>query len=144
MAASEIRRFTRKDLADQHGKTILWCTHNLKEAEEICDRLAIIHKGKIIAGGALEDMQQLMEEGNFYHLEIDHWPENALQELGDLPVRTFHNNGYTNLEIRAMQEDIPVVIERLMARGIKVYTCTRKQPDLETIFERLISYERKE
>ena len=141
MAASEFRRFTRKELVGEQGKTVLWCTHNLKEAEEVCDRLAIIHKGKVIASGALEDMQCLMDDGNFYQLKIDHWPEDGLQDFGVLPMRTFQNNGYVDLELSAKQEDIPILLERLVGSGIKVYTCTRKQPDLEEIFEKLINHE---
>ena len=52
VAASDLRRFTIKELAERQGKTVLWCTHNLKEAGEVCGCLAIIHKGKVIASGS--------------------------------------------------------------------------------------------
>ena len=141
VAASQFRKLTKKELAGEQGKTVLWCTHNLKEAEEVCDRLAIIHKGKVIASGALEDMQRLMDDGSYYQLKIDHWPEHGLQDFGFLPMRTFRSNGYVDLEVRAKQEQIPSLLKRLVGSGIKVYTCTPKQPDLETIFEKLIDQE---
>lgn len=144
VAASQFRKLTQKELAGQQGKTVLWCTHNLKEAEEVCDRLAIIHKGKVIASGALEDMQRLMDDGDFYQLKIDHWPQDASQKFGLLPMRIFQNNGYVDLELKANEEQIPSLLNRLMGSGIKVYTCTCKQPDLETIFQRLINHKRVE
>jgi ABC-2 type transport system ATP-binding protein len=140
VAASQFRKLTQKELAGRQGKTVIWCTHNLKEAQEVCHGLAIIHKGKVIASGALEDMHRLMDDGNFYQLKIDHWPENGLQDFSVLPMHTFRNNGYVDLEVRAKQEQIPSLLKCLMLSGIKVYTCTRKQPDLETIFERLIGH----
>jgi ABC-2 type transport system ATP-binding protein len=36
---------------EDQGKTILWCTHNLQEAADICDSLAIINRGRLIAAG---------------------------------------------------------------------------------------------
>jgi len=140
VAASELRKLTRKELSGQHGKTILWCTHNLKEAEEVCDRLAIIHKGKVIASGSLEDMRSLVDDDSFYQLKIDHMPEDALGTLGLFPMRTFRNNGYMELELKAKEENIPHLLKHLVASGIKVYNCTRKETDLEEIFEKLINH----
>jgi len=140
VAASQFRKLTQKELAGHQGKTVIWCTHNLKEAQEVCHGLAIIHKGKIIATGSLEHMQGLMDDGSFYQLKIDHWPEHGLQDSGGLPIRTFRNNGYVDLEVRAKEDEIPSLLNRLMSSGIKVYTCTPKQPDLEKIFERLIAH----
>ncbi|NVM21042.1 MAG: ABC transporter ATP-binding protein [Desulfobacterales bacterium] len=141
VASSALRKLTRKELAAKQDKTVLWCTHNLKEAEEVCDRLAIIHKGKVIASGNLDDMQSLMDGGSSYQLKIDHWPEDALQRFAFFPVRTFQNNGYVDLELKAKEEQIPSVLKHLIGSGIKVYTCTRKETDLEEIFERLINQE---
>jgi len=40
-----------------HGKCILFSTHIMREAEKLCDRLAILHRGKILAEGALEQLR---------------------------------------------------------------------------------------
>ena len=138
VAASEFREFTKKELKQRQGKTVLWCTHNLKEAEEVCDRLAIIHKGKVIASGSLEDMQTLMGNEGLYHIRIDHWPEGASEKLGIIPMNAFSNNGYVELKLREKQENMPRLLKTLFDSGIKVYTCTHKEIDLEDIFEKLI------
>ena len=41
-----------------HGKCILFSTHIMREAERLCDRLAIIHRGQILAEGTLEELRQ--------------------------------------------------------------------------------------
>jgi len=46
-----------KRLADQ-GKTIFMSTHTLKVAEDICDRIGIIHKGRLVATGTAEDLRR--------------------------------------------------------------------------------------
>ena len=57
IAASELINLTLNELTARQSKTIIWCTHNLKEAEEVCSRIAIIHKGNVVASGSLEYMQ---------------------------------------------------------------------------------------
>lgn len=45
-----------KKLVLTHRTTIIWCTHNLYEAEEICDRVAILNHGKVLYSGKLKDI----------------------------------------------------------------------------------------
>ena len=53
MAALEMQRVIR-ELRDE-GKTIIFSTHIMSEAEKLCDRIAIIHEGRILALGTLEE-----------------------------------------------------------------------------------------
>jgi ABC-2 type transport system ATP-binding protein len=56
IAKRKLLTFTKETLAKQEQKTIIWCTHNLHEAEEICDRVTILDRGKILYCGGLQDM----------------------------------------------------------------------------------------
>ncbi|AGF78340.1 ABC-type multidrug transport system, ATPase component [Desulfocapsa sulfexigens DSM 10523] len=56
IATRKLLTFTKETLARQEQKTIIWCTHNLHEAEEICDHATILHKGKVLYSGKLEEM----------------------------------------------------------------------------------------
>ncbi len=40
------------------GKTVIFSTHVMREAEKLCDRIAVIHQGRIMAEGTLEDLRQ--------------------------------------------------------------------------------------
>ena len=55
IATRKLLKFTKEDLADREQKTIIWCTHNLHEANDICDRAIILHKGEVIYSGTLND-----------------------------------------------------------------------------------------
>jgi len=59
-----------------HGKCILFSTHIMREAEKLCNRLAIIHRGKILAEGPLEALRQEHGEHDleelFFRLISDH------------------------------------------------------------------------
>ncbi|MCP4369566.1 MAG: ABC transporter ATP-binding protein, partial [Deltaproteobacteria bacterium] len=52
-----------KNLAKQ-GVTVFMSTHTLKIAEEICDRIGVIHKGQLIATGTTEDLQREAQVSN--------------------------------------------------------------------------------
>jgi len=47
----EIRKFVRERVVGKLGKTVLLVTHSLLEAEQVCDRLAILHRGQIVSMG---------------------------------------------------------------------------------------------
>ena len=79
--------FTKETLARQEQKTIIWCTHNLHEAEDICDRVTILHKGMVLYSGRLEDM-------------VDSKSPNIEQAFGTL-VDSFQNSPSVDAVIEA-------------------------------------------
>jgi len=54
----EIRRFVRERVVAKLGKTVLLVTHSLLEAEQVCDRLAILHRGQIVSIGTPQEIKQ--------------------------------------------------------------------------------------
>lgn len=54
----EIRKLMRGLLVGRLGKTVLLVTHSLAEAEQACDRLAILHRGKIVAIGTVDEVKR--------------------------------------------------------------------------------------
>jgi ABC-2 type transport system ATP-binding protein len=48
---AEIRKFLRQTVVDKLGKTVFLITHDLAEAEQVCDRLVILHQGRIVGTG---------------------------------------------------------------------------------------------
>lgn len=62
------------------GKTVLFSTHTMSEAEKLCDRIAIIHKGRILACGTLDELR--VRSGQRYLEDIFVW---VLSEHGEEP-----------------------------------------------------------
>jgi sodium transport system ATP-binding protein len=52
----------------EQGKCILFSTHIMREAEKLCDRLAIVHRGQMLAEGALDDLADRHEERDLEEL----------------------------------------------------------------------------
>lgn len=142
IAAFEIRSFVRQDLCGQMQKTIVWCTHNLKEAEETCNRLVFIHKGKIIASGTLDEMRNLTDPENYFYVKADRFPEKVLQEkLSIQPIEISRNNGSVEAVFKVVPDRIPDLLRQLLDRGVNIYTFTHRQASLENIFEKLVRHD---
>ncbi len=58
---------TVAELRDQ-GKCIIFSTHIMREAERLCDRVAIMHRGRILAEGTVDELRQRHEEGDLEEL----------------------------------------------------------------------------
>jgi ABC-2 type transport system ATP-binding protein len=58
ISQGEIRKLIRGLLIDRLGTTVLLVTHSLAEAEQVCDRLAILHRGQIVASGTVEEVKR--------------------------------------------------------------------------------------
>lgn len=55
----DVQRFVH-DLRDNHDATIIICTHDMDEAEQLCDQLAIMDQGRLIATGTVTELKQLV------------------------------------------------------------------------------------
>lgn len=142
IGASEIKKFVLKELAGNQNKTILWCTHNLREAEEMCSNIAIIHKGRIIAEGSFKLLQTVFEQEHSYRFDLENCSIEKLAELDISPSIIIRNNGRLEFEVTVREDEIPVYINRLVGSGVHIHACTNKPLDLEEIFERLVKNDR--
>ncbi len=67
------------------GKTILITTHNMDEADELCNRLAIIDHGKVIALGTPKELKATIPGGYILHLRFSATPPELIERLKHLP-----------------------------------------------------------
>ena len=57
MMIAEFKLFLKKELVERQGKTIVLATHQLQTAEQLCDRIAIMNRGRCVAVGSLEELR---------------------------------------------------------------------------------------
>jgi ABC-2 type transport system ATP-binding protein len=137
-AATNIRKFVKQTLVSGLGKTVLWCTHNLQEAADICDSLAIINHGRLIATGRSTDIASMINMESNFMLKVDHWPSDNTFDGRRFPHKVIQNNGFVKVEVKSSEDHIPILINQLVESNVRVYQCEAKKPDLKTIFEKLI------
>jgi ABC-2 type transport system ATP-binding protein len=65
----------------QAGKTVLLTTHYMFEADELCDRIAVINKGEIVASGTPRDLKQIVAERTVIEIEAFGVTEDALERV---------------------------------------------------------------
>ncbi|HEX7480577.1 MAG TPA: ATP-binding cassette domain-containing protein [Polyangiales bacterium] len=126
-----------RELRKGGGLTISLTTHYLDEAQVLCDRVAIVDRGRIVALGTPRELQASVPGSDTLNLTLDAAVSDALaQALSQLPgVRkldraelqlTVHADGGARL--------LPRVIEQLSAAGIKVLSASVSQISLEDVF----------
>jgi len=120
---------------------VLLTTHYMDEAERLCDRLAIIDHGQVIAEGTPLDLIERL--GGHHVVEFEASGESgdgaALEHWQALPgvesVR--HDDGLVCLNVREPHLTIPALLEAVQKRGSQLQHLTTRQASLEDVFVRL-------
>jgi ABC-2 type transport system ATP-binding protein len=119
------------------GKTIVLTTHNMDEADALCDRLAIIDHGRIIAQGTPFELKASIPGGYLLRLRFDRVPEQFATELralaGVLEVRAADQAGADVYASRGGSL-IPAIVTAAQAAGVELRDVTISEPSLETLF----------
>lgn len=119
-----------KKLAHQQGVAIFISSHILSEMQLICDRAAIIDKGKLIKVLTLEELNT-NASGRFV-IKTDN-PKKAVTLLkADYPETLQTDNGF--ISINASEQDIPAVLKVLINKNISVYQVKPVTENLESMF----------
>jgi ABC-type multidrug transport system ATPase subunit len=128
----QTRKLIRR-LRDEFRLTVLLSSHLLTEIEQLCNRVGIIHEGRLLYEGAPE---ALVGSSGLYKLRVDD-SSGAFELLTKESLVTVSRNGASFLHINADAESVPAVNALLVAHGIKVYEISPAQESLEEAFLRL-------
>lgn len=113
--------------------TVLLSSHLLTEIEQLCNRVGIIHEGRLLYEGGPE---ALVVPASLYKIRVDDLSR-AFDLLSKESQVKVSRNGTSLLRIEADAESISAVNALLVARGIKVYELSPAQESLEEAFLRL-------
>ena len=128
----ETRKLIRR-LRDEFRLTVLLSSHLLTEIEQLCNRVGIIHEGRLLYEGGPE---ALVAPTSLYKVRVDDL-SGAFELLAREPGVTVSQNGTSFLRIDADEESISAVNALLVGNGIKVYELSPAQESLEEAFLRL-------
>lgn len=125
------------------GATIIYTTHYMEEVEEICNRIIIIDKGKIIAQGTNEELKDLVSIGEKVTIELEEIDEKYLNE-----IKKFKNIIEVKLEGKVLyitytkgNHDLGDLIEYLKEKQIKYNKIFSELPSLNDVFLELTGTE---
>jgi ABC-2 type transport system ATP-binding protein len=145
LSARELRTFIREVLINQLGRTVVLVTHRLEEAEELCDRVAIIKQGKILACGPIAEIKQHVTARQRYQIKVQALPSPALEGLKAIPgvVQLQYKNGVLpvteiDLTLNDENETLPEVMHYLVTQGGRVQACHAQRLSLEDAFVQLV------
>jgi ABC-2 type transport system ATP-binding protein len=115
-------------LKKKEKMTILLTTHYMEEAEYLCDRVAIIDYGKIIA---MDHVSKLKSElkGDVIKLEVDN-AEKAVATLKD--AKSF--DGHVQLTVKGADKKLVGILSKLSRAGVEVKSVNIKKPSLNDVF----------
>lgn len=118
------------------GSTIIYTTHYMEEAEELCTRISIMDHGKVIAEGTKEELKSLITNANIIFVTVDSIAKVYEKELNS--ISGVMNIGINDNTVKiASSKDInnlDRIILYFTQRGISIKNVETKVPDLETVF----------
>ncbi|WP_439472711.1 ABC transporter ATP-binding protein [Brevundimonas sp.] len=115
-----------RSLAADDGVTVVLASHQLSEVQRICDRVAIMNKGKLVLEGAVSELTAAGGE----RLRLIGTPVEKV--LGALSVKATRDGEAVLAEIR--REDGPALIRALVEQGVDIHEAKWVGADLESIF----------
>jgi len=116
----------------QAGKTVLLTTHYMEEAHRLCDQIAIVDQGRIIAQGAPDDLLR-----QHFPAAVIRLPAAALPDCEQLPEDIELTDG----RVEIFTDDVPVAIARLEGLGANLGDLQISAPTLEDLFIKLTGHD---
>jgi ABC-type multidrug transport system ATPase subunit len=145
VSARDFRAFLKDELSGRRGCTVLLATHNTEEALRLCDRVAILDRGKLLAVGAPRALKEQLA-GERYQLwtrHPDHPTFALLAERGVIRSRLTDGrvrDGWSVVEIDVPGglAQIAQALEFLVSRGAAIARCERADLSLADLIERVM------
>ena len=135
--SSHMIRNLIKDL-NEDGTTVFLTTHYIEEADQLCQRVAIINKGRIIAVDKPEKLKASVEKHQIIEISFDRNPdlEHRLADVKDIEKIVRFGDKF-RLHVRNTSETVPVLVDFAKANGLSIVTINTLSPSLEDVFVRI-------
>jgi ABC-2 type transport system ATP-binding protein len=143
-SARTIRKFLRGWIGERPGRTMLLTTHYMAEADELCDRLAIIDRGQVLACDTPARLKRRVQKYPIFELSLAPGSDGvaALNRLPGVHQATRTETPNT-LDLKvALEEESAVgaVVQTVVGSGGKILTLKKVEPTLEDVFIELVGH----
>lgn len=142
-ASRDVREFIKRWMRNDENRTLLLTTHYMAEADELCDRVAIINQGKVLACDSPANLKKLLQKDAIFHISL-YTPNGISLEnfehitgvkncvLSQKPDETF-------LDLILENESIlSEIISEIGRQSLRLNRLEKKEPTLEDVFIKLV------
>jgi ABC-2 type transport system ATP-binding protein len=142
-ASRDVRGFIKTWMHDNPERTLLLTTHYMVEADELCDRVAIINGGKVLACDKPAKLKQTLQRDALFQLEVTPLNGLGMDSFEALPGvrKVVHSprDGSSLLEFILAQEDVLGTVINTMSRNdVRIINLQKREPTLEDVFVELV------
>lgn len=144
-ASRIVRSFTRDWLRENPDRTLLLTTHYMAEADELCDRIAIIDHGKVLACDTPTNLKRLLQRQPVFEISASGIDQRIIGALGQAPgvVRLSgeaeeNSSAYKLRFILQEESAIGSVVSSLTAENARIISLQKIEPSLEDVFIKLV------
>lgn len=118
------------------GATVIYTSHYMQEVDDICDRIAIVDKGNVIAEGTSEELKNLIGDKRVFNItvkeKIDNF-EDKLLEITGIEKVAYSENQYKISTIKNANL-LTKIMETTLSLGGKIVNIENSEPSLENVF----------
>lgn len=143
--AKDIRKFIREKVIKERGKTVLLTTHYMFEAEEMCDRVGFLNKGKLVAVGPSDELKRRIPSGFSMEVLVTRSTDEVLEGLKNLEnvkklITTDYEGQIDDEKINRLiinvdsDKAVPEVLNYMSTKHCRVVSVNLRGPTLEDLF----------
>jgi ABC-2 type transport system ATP-binding protein len=144
-ASREVRHLIREWLDEDKSRTLLLTTHYMVEADELCDRVAIINQGRVLDCDTPAVLKQRLQKDAIFEIETSPLNGLSVTKLETLPgiikVTCQEVDGSATLNFILKEEAVlAVIINTLTAANVRIMKLSKHEPTLEDVFVTLVGH----
>ena len=120
----------------EHGIALLLTTHYLDEADRLCDRLAIMDHGKVVASGTPTELKRKVSGGDIVDANFSSLPDAAIKALerAEFVNEVKRRDSSLTILVKNGAEAVPKIVELVDSNGGKLRTITLRELTLDDVF----------
>jgi ABC-2 type transport system ATP-binding protein len=123
-------------LRREQGMTIVLTTHYMREAEQLCDEIAFVKAGRVLALGTADELKRQIRIGDVVALRLDPPEAPWLADMVGV-LRYASARGRIECTVDHAEKRLPEILDALHAEGVVVRDVQVREPELEEVFVEL-------
>lgn len=145
VSAQALVSLIRTQVGGGSGLTIIITTHILHDVEQLCDRVAIMNKGRIVASGSIGELRFVLRPYDRYRLKLRGLRDRTLDKIEEVPgmvncAKISQEEGVVEVEIDLKRESnaLSETLQHILEDRCDILACTLEEERIEDLFTNLL------